>query len=178
MSRCAHNFFCFIGLVLSIYTTYVEYQVHLDPSYKAACDIDAIQASCTKAFSSDYGRGVFGFASDISEPSVTKENFSDKTIQAQARFFIANCPNSVLGIFYYMFIYWLGFHWDCPQAAGAGLFFSLISLFPTFWLAYVLMYILNDVCVVCITTYCCNFGLIWCNWKRRKALMVKKDKNE
>jgi len=176
MSRCLHNLFIFVGLSLSIYTTYVEFKLHENPSYKAACDIEAIQASCTKAFSSDYGRGVFGIASDISDASVTKDNVSEKTAIDQVKFLIANTPNSVLGIFYYIFVYWLGRHWDCPQAAGAGLFFSVISLFPTFWLAYVLMYILNDVCVVCITTYCCNFGLIWTNWKRRQGLVkAKKD---
>ena len=178
MSRYAHNVFCFIGLILSIYTTYVEYQVHLDPNYKAACDIDVIQASCTKAFSSDYGRGVFGIASDISDENVNKNNFYDKDIQDQVKFLIAHCPNSVLGIFYYLFVYWLGRQWDCPQAAKAGLFFSVISLLPTFWLAYVLTVILKDVCVVCISTYCCNFGLIWCNWKRKKAISMKKDKKE
>merc|ERR1712048_4723 len=177
MSKCAHNLFCFVGLVLSIYTTYVEYKVHENPDYKAACDIDAIQASCTKAFSSDYGRGVFGMASDISDSTVTFENVAEKTIVDQIKFLIANTPNSILGIFYYVFVYWLGRHWDCPKAAGAGLFFSVISLFPTFWLAYVLMFILNDVCVVCITTYCCNFGLIFTNYRRRKALMVKSKKD-
>merc|ERR1712048_1096297 len=85
MSKCAHNLFCFVGLVLSIYTTYVEYKVHENPDYKAACDIDAIQASCTKAFSSDYGRGVFGMASDISDENINKNNFYDKNFQDQVK---------------------------------------------------------------------------------------------
>ena len=91
---------------------------------------------------------------------------------------LANCPNSILGIFYYLIMYWLGRHWSCGKAATLTYYMALTSLFPTFWLAYVLMYILNDICVVCITTYFCNFALIYLNNKRQYVANAKKTKSD
>jgi len=179
MLRFFHNFFCFAGLALSIYTTYVEYKVHENPEYKAACDIknDLMEASCTKAFTSDYGKGMFGMIKDTSS-SEPEAKIADKNLVDQVWFYVANCPNSILGIFFYSLIYFLGRHWDCPKAAKLNLFLSITSLAPTFWLAYVLMYILHDVCVVCISTYICNFGLIFTNWRRNVMINGKKDEKK
>ncbi len=44
-----------IGLVLSIYSVYVEKKYENNKSYKAVCDVND-KFSCTKAFSSRYGR--------------------------------------------------------------------------------------------------------------------------
>jgi len=172
MLRFFHNLFCFLGFALSVYTTYVEYKVHENPDYKAACDIqnDLMEASCTKAFTSEYGKGMFGMIQDTS--SAAAENV-EQSLFEQVWSYAALCPNSILGMFFYSIIYWLGRHWDCPQAAKLNLFLSITSLAPTFWLAYVLMYILKDVCVVCISTYVCNFGLIFTNWRRNVIINAK-----
>ena len=44
-----------LGLVLSVYTLYVEHQLKNNSSFKAVCDIGE-NMSCTKAFTSPYGR--------------------------------------------------------------------------------------------------------------------------
>ena len=44
-------FCCFVGLALSIYDFWVEYQYERDNSYVAMCDIND-HMSCTKAFAS------------------------------------------------------------------------------------------------------------------------------
>lgn len=43
-----------IGLILSIYAYYVEFKIK-NKKYKAGCDINA-KISCSKAFSSSYGK--------------------------------------------------------------------------------------------------------------------------
>ena len=44
-----------IGMLLSIYAFYIEKRVEENKKYKALCDISD-KASCTKAFSSPYGK--------------------------------------------------------------------------------------------------------------------------
>ncbi|NCN98661.1 hypothetical protein COU62_01685 [Candidatus Pacearchaeota archaeon CG10_big_fil_rev_8_21_14_0_10_35_219] len=43
-----------IGLLLSLYTLYVEGRLKKDKNYKAVCDIG--NASCTRVFSSEFGK--------------------------------------------------------------------------------------------------------------------------
>ncbi|RWS00215.1 vitamin K epoxide reductase complex subunit 1-like protein [Dinothrombium tinctorium] len=44
------------GLTLTLYTLYVELQHERNRNYKALCDINE-HMSCTKAFTSRYGKG-------------------------------------------------------------------------------------------------------------------------
>ena len=55
MSLPAIQITAFIGLLLSVYTLYVEKKTEKSASYKAACDISD-KISCTKAFKSKYSR--------------------------------------------------------------------------------------------------------------------------
>ena len=52
-----------VGLILSIYALYVGLRAKENKNYKAACDISD-KASCTKAFSSSYGK-MFGVSNSI-----------------------------------------------------------------------------------------------------------------
>ena len=52
-----------IGLLLSIYSYYVEYCHEHDNNYKAVCDISDT-VSCSKAFSSPYGK-ILGVSNAI-----------------------------------------------------------------------------------------------------------------
>ncbi len=45
----------FLGLLITIYATYVKYKYFYNKNYRAACDIRK-NISCTKAFSSKYGK--------------------------------------------------------------------------------------------------------------------------
>ena len=47
-----------IGFLLSVYAVYVEKKLEKNKNYKAVCDVSS-KVSCTKAFSSKYGK-VFG----------------------------------------------------------------------------------------------------------------------
>jgi vitamin-K-epoxide reductase (warfarin-sensitive) len=52
-----------VGLLISVYATYVEHRVRKEPSYKAICDWSD-RFSCTKAFTSKYGR-IFGISNSV-----------------------------------------------------------------------------------------------------------------
>ena len=52
-----------VGVLLSIYAFYVEQKAKKNKKYKAICDLSD-KASCTKAFSSSYGK-MFGVSNSI-----------------------------------------------------------------------------------------------------------------
>mgnify|MGYP001600424065 CR=1 FL=1 len=52
-----------IGVFLSIYAFYIERKTRENKKYKAVCDIGN-NASCTKAFSSSYGK-MFGISNSL-----------------------------------------------------------------------------------------------------------------
>ena len=51
------------GIIISIYSLYVEHRVKQNKDYKAVCDISD-RASCTATFKSDYGK-LFGITNGI-----------------------------------------------------------------------------------------------------------------
>ncbi len=52
-----------IGLSLSVYSIYVEYKLSKSKKYKALCDFGK-KASCTRAFSSKFGK-IFGISNSF-----------------------------------------------------------------------------------------------------------------
>ncbi len=52
-----------VGILLSIYTLYIEYKLSKNKNYKAVCDISD-RMSCTKTFASDYGK-TFGISNAL-----------------------------------------------------------------------------------------------------------------
>eukprot|EP00161_Ancyromonas_sigmoides_P026612 TRINITY_DN9287_c1_g1_i1.p1 TRINITY_DN9287_c1_g1~~TRINITY_DN9287_c1_g1_i1.p1 ORF type:complete len:156 (+),score=65.77 TRINITY_DN9287_c1_g1_i1:31-468(+) len=49
---------CLLGLLLSIYSLYIEYQLETNPFYEAACDV-ASWISCTRAFKSPFAHILY-----------------------------------------------------------------------------------------------------------------------
>ncbi|KAK1152962.1 vitamin K epoxide reductase complex subunit 1 [Acipenser oxyrinchus oxyrinchus] len=143
-------FLCISGLALSVYAYHVETTKEHDASYKAMCDFSA-SVSCSKVFTSRWGRG-FGLV----EPLFGRES-------------IANQPNSVFGVAFYLLQLALGM-----MVSGWSVRFliasSLLSLAGSLFLACILMFVLRDFCVVCVSTYLINLGLMIVNMKRRQAL--------
>lgn len=78
-------FCCMIGVLFSIYALNIEMHAESDSSYEALCDISE-HVSCTKVFTSKYGKG-FGIIGPI---------FGEKSI--------LNQPNPLYGIFFYSLI--------------------------------------------------------------------------
>ncbi|XP_002128257.2 vitamin K epoxide reductase complex subunit 1-like protein 1 [Ciona intestinalis] len=136
---------CVIGVILSIYAYYVEVAKTNDVSYEALCDFNDI-VSCSAVFSSRYGKG-FG----LLEYLVGENHF-------------LNQPNSLFGIGFFS-IQMLGispmnktFNYILYILTGGGIVTSI-------YLACILIFVLKDFCVLCVSTYVLTIILHYLNYK-------------
>lgn len=128
---------CFFGMGLSYYAYVVETSKEHDDNYVAMCDISE-HMSCSKVFMSSYGRG-FGIVRHI---------FGVDSI--------LNQPNSVGGMLFYCIL--IGLNFMCTLGATKlMLVLAAVSNLASIYLAYILLFILHDFCVVCVSTYGINF---------------------
>ncbi|XP_014749654.1 PREDICTED: vitamin K epoxide reductase complex subunit 1-like, partial [Sturnus vulgaris] len=74
---------CVAGAALSLYALHVEHEAARDPSYRAACDL-APSVSCTRVFSSRWGRGL-----GLVEPVLGRDS-------------AVNVPNGAIGLLFYL----------------------------------------------------------------------------
>ncbi|NXV54875.1 VKORL protein, partial [Molothrus ater] len=134
---------CVAGAALSLYALHVEHQAAKDPSYRAACDLGP-SVSCTRVFSSRWGRGL-----GLVEPVLG----GDSTL---------NVPNGAIGLLFYLLQGLLG---PCRGrvAAVALLGTSVASALASLWLGAVLLFGLGDLCLVCLSTYGVNLALLGLN---------------
>ncbi|XP_048848175.1 vitamin K epoxide reductase complex subunit 1 [Brienomyrus brachyistius] len=154
--RAARWSLCTLGMLLSVYALHVELSRERDPGYRAMCDLGA-SVSCSKVFTSRWGRG-FGLVQLV----LSKES-------------ILNQPNSILGIIFYTLQLALG----QSASSKAALFLVLsswVSVAGSLFLAGVLLFILEDLCLVCVTTYLINFALLYTNLRRKRGLTLAKEK--
>lgn len=147
---------CLFGIVLSVYALHVELSKERNPDYRAMCDLGE-SVSCSKVFTSRWGRG-FGLV----------------------QFFVAedhvlNQPNSILGIIFYTLQLMLGLS-ASGRAAMVLVLFSWVSLAGSLYLASILFFILEDFCLVCVSTYIVNLALLLLNLKRRRGLPGLREK--
>ncbi|XP_066579313.1 vitamin K epoxide reductase complex subunit 1 [Amia ocellicauda] len=147
---------CAAGLVLSVYAYHVETSRERDASYRAMCDFSS-SVSCSKVFTSRWGRG-FGLVAPLLGSDT-----------------VLNQPNSVLGVLFYLLQLGLGQSLS-SRAALCLVLSSWLSVVGSLYLAWILTFVLQDFCVVCVSTYLLNFVLLYINLRRRVALQPKKDK--
>ncbi|CAN7986258.1 unnamed protein product [Ixodes hexagonus] len=146
--RTVNAVLCVLGILISCYAYRVETRKEHDSSYQAMCDINQ-HMSCSKVFTSRYGRG-FGLLGHI------------------VRFDSAyNVPNSVFGVIFYLSALVCGVL-DGRTSAKVHLVLSVISNFGSVYLACILYFILHDFCVVCVSTYVINALLLACSVWRLK----------
>ncbi|CAL8276790.1 unnamed protein product [Arctogadus glacialis] len=161
--RIARLLVCLLGIVLSLYAFHVEREKARDESYQAICDVST-SISCSKVFTSRWGRG-FGLLGSI---------FGNDSA--------LNQPNSVYGICFYAFQLLLGMTVSA-MAALILMTTSILSVMGSMYLGYILYFVLEDFCVICVTTYVLNFILFLLNYKRlvylneawKEQLPVKQD---
>ncbi|XP_041276934.1 vitamin K epoxide reductase complex subunit 1-like [Onychostruthus taczanowskii] len=143
---------CVAGAALSVYALHVEHQAARDPSYRAACDLGP-SVSCTRVFSSRWGRGL-----GLVEPVLGGDS-------------ALNVPNGAIGLLFYLLQGLLGA--SRGRAAAATLLgTSVASALASLWLGGVLLFGLRDLCVVCLSTYGVNLALLGLNlrrWRRGEA---------
>ena len=148
-----------IGIFLSVYSLFVEVQAHSDKNYKALCDINE-QISCTKVFLSEYGKG-FGLVA----PILGKDS-------------MLNLPNPVYGVVFYSLIVLLSMFANTKGGLKLLTCLAAMSFVMSIYLATIL-YKMKDTCIVCISTYVVNAGLLYLSFKRFNEFNVlEKLKNE
>lgn len=132
-----------VGVIASLYSFYVKKQHEKNPKYKAICDLGP-NASCSRVLTSEYSKG-FGIAGRL---------FGKNSK--------LNASNGVLGIIFYTLQIIIGFI-TTPFLSKFALFSSVTACLGSLYLAFILAFILKDVCLVCIATYIINAGLLWSN---------------
>ncbi|XP_003699979.1 vitamin-K epoxide reductase [Megachile rotundata] len=136
---------CILGFSVSYYAYIVETKVENDDSYEAMCDISE-HVSCTKAFASEYGKG-FGIIPETS---------------------IFHIANSLYGLIFYALVAILSLS-NKYIASAFVLMLAIASNIATIYLAYIL-YKLNNICVVCVSTYIINVILLILAVKKHRKL--------
>ncbi|XP_068228902.1 vitamin K epoxide reductase complex subunit 1-like protein 1 [Palaemon carinicauda] len=139
-----------IGIMLSLYALYVEVSKESDGNYQAMCDISP-SISCSKVFTSKYGRG-FGIIGEL-----------------LGHDHILNQPNSIPGILFYVLIVITG-EIKNLRAAKVQKILLFFSNFMSLYLAYLLYFVLHDFCIVCVSTYIINLLLTLCGFRRVSVL--------
>ena len=132
-----------LGVVVSVYALHVEHEAAKPRApgqeFRALCDIAWLGVSCSKVFMSKYGRmlSLFGIVPNGHALDV---------------------PNAVLGILFYSCTFTLPYLKALPKGLRSTLMLlaSTLSCASSAYLAYCLIYILQDVCIVCISTYIIN----------------------
>ncbi|XP_059048538.1 vitamin K epoxide reductase complex subunit 1 [Achroia grisella] len=140
-----------IGVLVSTYALYVEMAAEARPGYKALCDISEY-ASCSRVLTSKYSKGFGLLPKDLK----------------------MDVPNCIYGIIYYCLIIFLT-TFDHRLWMRLQFFLTLSGLASSFYLAYLLTFVLRDICVVCITTYFVNGSLVWLVY-RKNRLSAEKNK--
>lgn len=139
------------GLLISLYALHVETQASKDPEYVALCDISSLSLSCSRVLSSSYGKG-FGLVSKVLGESHP-----------------LNQPNSVYGIIYYSIIMLLGFISN-SLFSKIQFYLSFISVLMSLYLGYILYFILQDLCILCVSTYAVNFLIFITSWCKKRSI--------
>ena len=154
-------FFCVVGVCLSSYAVHVEHMKEANPDFEALCDINA-SVSCSKVFSSPQGK-IWSYFGLIPKDSVL------------------DVPNAVYGVAFYSLIIVLD---QTPAFRKSAVAMNLMVLLAVFgcilslYLAYVLKFVLQDFCIVCVSTYVCNIVVLVGALNRYKlSAAVKKNKS-
>jgi vitamin-K-epoxide reductase (warfarin-sensitive) len=147
--------FGILGFMVSVYALYVEYKKHSSPDYEALCDINE-HMSCSKVLTSDYSH-LFGQTFQLSENHPL--NFSNATIGIG--FYLAL-------IFYPLYPFTL-----LPLRKLLLFVASLTGLATSGYLAFVLYSVLNDFCMVCMTTYVINVGVFMISLREMIGIDLK-----
>ncbi|KAK3710504.1 hypothetical protein RRG08_021319 [Elysia crispata] len=139
--------FNIIGVIICLYSLYIEVKKERDPSYRAACDFNE-HMSCSRVLTSKYSHG-FGLAEGL-----------------LGRQHILNSRNCNMGLVMYLANLVIFFTLWEPLASSIMLICAASSIFVCIYLAAILAFVLKDLCVVCITTYIINGCLVYLNYQR------------
>lgn len=134
--------FSLIGLALSLYAVYVEMKKESDSSFEAVCDISET-ISCSKVFLSEQGK-IWSFLGIIPKGSVLDQ------------------PNAVYGALFYVMVMILDSIDPSVKSANSLLMaLGVAGAGLSAYLAKILVYDLQDTCLVCFGSYVCNTVILF-----------------
>lgn len=156
-ARQAQLTLCIAGFLISAYSLYVKTRVSLEPhSYRALCDL-AEHVSCSKVLASKYSQG-FGV------PSVFPEATSH-----------LNVSNCIVGIIFYVILFGITCAWDRDWALKASVGLCSLATISCLYLAFILIFILVEFCLVCVSTYVINVALLRNSLQKYKLISSNKN---
>eukprot|EP01129_Flabellula_baltica_P008027 TRINITY_DN3160_c0_g1_i1.p1 TRINITY_DN3160_c0_g1~~TRINITY_DN3160_c0_g1_i1.p1 ORF type:complete len:159 (+),score=14.80 TRINITY_DN3160_c0_g1_i1:1-477(+) len=127
-----------LGILVCLYAIYVEHKASTEYGFTALCDFDT-SMSCSKVLTSKYARMTALFF-DLPEGH------------------ILNVPNTYFGVVFYvaLVLYPVGIFKRVPARKVLLLVASIASVCSSTYLGYILYYVLEDFCIVCVSTYVIN----------------------
>lgn len=154
-TRFAHFVLCALGVGIAFYSIHVESMLVNIPGYAPACDISSWAMSCSKVFNSEYAKPL-----------------SHWGLVAKRSFFDLSLPQ--LALLY--FVPLMAFPRLFKMAPRVGSIFRTLSYLAigfNLYLAYILKFVLGEVCIVCVSNYIVNLGL-WMTVNRIASSLPKK----
>ena len=150
---------CVFGVFISAFALFVEKAKHENSTYVALCDVNSWM-SCSNVLTSQYSTG-FG----VVAPALGEES-------------ILNIPNSIYGIIFFTLQFALGLFHNV-RALRLLLYLSMLSMIMVIYLASILIFVLRELCIVCVSTYIINILLLFFNYKVYKfySAVAKKKSN-
>ncbi|CAH0381002.1 unnamed protein product [Bemisia tabaci] len=145
---------CFIGISLSIYALYVEVSKKHNPNYVALCDVSE-HMSCSNVLNSSFSTGFGIFSKDS----------------------MLNQPNSLFGIIFYSTFFLLSYL-NFKIVSKLLIILAVVSNISSVYFACILIFILKDFCLVCVSTYFVNVGLLFCSIYKTKILDIESKKSK
>jgi len=139
-----------LGLACSYYSILVSDAKTADPSYVALCDISKA-ISCSNVLTSFYskGFGILGYIFGETSPIYQSNGFYGLI------FYAATAAFSL---------------YPAQLFAKIYLVLTISSLIISAYLGYILFYVLEDLCVVCISTYLFNCALFILSIRNFRAI--------
>lgn len=139
--RSLHYVLCFAGIGIALYSMHVESMLVEIPGYTPACDISSWAMSCSKVFTSKYAKPL-----------------SNWDIVSRGSSFDFSLPQFAIVYFILMLI--LPDVRDKKPSLVVGFrTLSYMAIAFNLYLAYILKFVLGEVCVVCVSNYFVNSGL-------------------
>ncbi|XP_063624052.1 vitamin K epoxide reductase complex subunit 1 isoform X2 [Cydia splendana] len=137
------------GILISTYALFVEMTAEADSDYKAFCDL-AEKVSCSNVLTSDFSKG-FGIAEKGS---------------------VWEIPNCIYGIVFYCLMIIMTTY-DQLCVVQMQFLTAMLSVVMCVYLAYLLLFILQDFCVICVSTYLVNIGIATLVYKKLNYVLKK-----
>lgn len=154
--RTLHYVLCLSGIGLALYSMHVELMLVEIPGYTPACDISSWAMSCSKVFTSKFAKPL-----------------SNWNIVSRGSSFDFSLPQ--FAIVYFMLMLILPTVRDKMPSLVVGFrSLSYMAIAFNLYLAYILKFVLGEVCVVCVGNYFVNLGL-WLTVSRISRVETQMD---